>query len=739
MNSQQIHQGAPAVGSNHTIAATQALPPNNLIRQNTQIGARQRNIRNLQEARHWIDRVKVAPHIDPATDATINNVDANRQAWIDAMIDAVYDLDHCNDAPKMRAHFLTTGRSSFQGVEVEAACHVLVDVLIDHCRFGFRGVQKLNLLIHDSSKVAEDEMANCQARAQNVLVALRTWKSICKGMIEYPDKKWQLANAPLTTIRQKELESKNNIKKKNDANAGKYARDQLEATKQSSRGSVASRSPGATSAESPTASTPDSFGILPLQHGPSKQESTPQSTPRGRGSVPHGNSRATAESLGSSTTGRPQKAARAAQGLGSIPHDNADIVTEPLDLPTVEEHQDMSPKLEIFGLSSRRNIYIALEPLGISPIAGFSNESPIDGPSHKQPVKADASIAAGQKTYDELFSSFAPGIDEFNNCGIDLPVSVFPAGCFPLDYLTVRDPLSPAYEPRPLFQQAQSHSAPELKAAPHQSPTSHADKLPVPNFFAVHGPPSPVYEPHPAFQHVPPNRTSQPGGTAPQAQAPRIALHNDIPSGPSASSMFNHRNENVHNTNVNDFGNMGPCQFNNSYHAQHQTNNLDHHKYYIGQGGLEHIAAPLTPPPGPNRASSSMADAQPQNRVATSSTPTAKSAHLSTPLSQPVTTQPTMPQPMVHGNYSPIGSKRAREEEIDLAPSLPSRRLKLNKKGSYHYSEAMSSGSSEATIIDGNGSEGSGWQIQVGGGQEAESGAFMGEELIWCWGLGEFY
>jgi hypothetical protein len=725
MNSQQVHQGAPAVGSNHTIAATQALPPNNLIRQNTQIGARQRHIRNLQEARYWIDRVKVAPHIDPATDATINNVDANRQAWIDTMMDAVYDLDHCNDGPKMRAHFLTTDRSAFQDMEVEAACHVLVDVLIDHCRFGFRGVQKFNLLIHDSSKVAEDETVNCQARAQNVLVALRTWKSICKGMIEYPDKKWQLANAPLTTIRQKELESKNNIEKKNDANAGKYARDQLEATKQSSRSSVASRSPGATSAESLTASTPDSFGIPPLQHGPSKQESTPQSTPRGRGSVPHGNSRATTESLGSSATRRPQKAARAAQGLGSIPHDNVDIVTQPLDLPTVEEHQDMSPKLEEFGLSSRRNIYIALEPLENSPIGGFSNESPIDGPSHKHFVKADASIAAGQKTYDELFPSFAPGIDDFNNCGIDLPVSVFPAGSFPPGYLTVCDPLSPPYGPRPLFQQGRSHSAPELKAVPHQSPASHADEMPAPNFFAVHSPPPPVYEPHPAFQHVPPHRTSQSGGTAPQAQAPRMALHNDIPSGSSASSMFNHRNENVHNTNVNDFGNMSPCHFNNSYHAQHQTINFDHRKYYIGQGGLEHIVTPLTPPPGPNRASSSLADAQPRNRAATSSTPTAKSARLSTPLSQSV-----MTQPMVHGNYSPIDSKRAREEEIDLAPSLPSRRLKLNKKGSYHYSEAISSSSSEATIVDGSGSEGSGWQIQVGGGQEAEIGAFMGEELI---------
>jgi hypothetical protein len=212
-----------------------------------------------------------------------------------------------------------------------------------------------------------------------------------------------------------------------------------------------------------------------------------------------------------------------------------------------------------------------------------------------------------------------------------------------------------------------------------------------------------------------------------------MALHNDIPSGSSASSMFNHRNENVHNTNVNDFGNMSPCHFNDSYHAQHQTINFDHRKYYIGQGGLEHIAAPLTPPPGTNRASSSLADAQPQNRAATSSTPTAKSAHLSTPLFQPV-----MTQPMVHGNYSPIGRKRAREEEIDLAPSLPSRRLKLNKKGSYHYSEAMSSSNSEATIIDGSGSEGSGWQIQVGGGQEAGIGAFMGEELIECWGWGEF-
>jgi hypothetical protein len=285
MNAQQTYQDTPVTSSYYTFPVHRAFPPDDFVHRRGSDGTRQLAFSNVHDANNWLGAVKAHPCIDPATDPTIDMIDANRQVWVAAMVDAVHDLSHCKDGPKMKAHFLPSRKStSFQNLEVEAACHMLLDVLIQHCQHGFRDMRKFNLL-NQKSPVEDDKTVNCQGRANNVLVALRTWKSICKGMIEETDKKWQLVNAPLSTMNRKVLESMGNSKKKSNSSAGNTARKELQAIQQSSEAAAHSPSPQGAPADLSTAYSPTDSGIQLLpQHLP-PQDNTISLKPQDLGFV----------------------------------------------------------------------------------------------------------------------------------------------------------------------------------------------------------------------------------------------------------------------------------------------------------------------------------------------------------------------------------------------------------------------------------------------------------------------
>jgi hypothetical protein len=185
---------------------------------------------NGQDARKWLHSPSQGPYVQPADDTTITTVEQNRNGWVNAMVDAVYDINNCNDGDSMKKHFRPTHASYFQNLQVEAACQVLFDILIEQCRTGFRRLSR-----YDETKEKtchpDDKAANCVDRAGNVVAALRMWKSICKGMIEEDTKKWQLVNAPLKTVGRKHVEHNNNDRKSRTSKAGKVACETLETLK----------------------------------------------------------------------------------------------------------------------------------------------------------------------------------------------------------------------------------------------------------------------------------------------------------------------------------------------------------------------------------------------------------------------------------------------------------------------------------------------------------------------------
>ena len=192
--------------------STLAFPPDNFVHMVNADGGRQLAFGNVDEANGWL-HISLPPPMPPHQDSTISFVDLNRAHFVQELVDAVYDLRLCVDGPKMQNHFLPHGNSYFSNLEVEAACHVLLDCLIELCRTGFRGLRKFNM--HTLKRCPDaDKTANCFTRYTNTLNALRTWKSICKGMIEENAKKWQLVNAPLSMMGRKKTDKRGNRLKK---------------------------------------------------------------------------------------------------------------------------------------------------------------------------------------------------------------------------------------------------------------------------------------------------------------------------------------------------------------------------------------------------------------------------------------------------------------------------------------------------------------------------------------------
>jgi hypothetical protein len=680
MHNQQVHEVVPVVSSNNMLPTAPILPPNNPVHKNPQVGLRQQHFRNVQEAKKWIDRVKIPPHVDPDTDATINAVDANRQAWVEAMIDAVYDLQHCQDSAQMKAHFTPTHKSCFQDIEVEAACHVLADALVEHCRLGFRGLDKFNVLNNTVARNPVDETTNCYDRANNILTALRTWKSICKGIVEEADKKWQLVNAPLSTIKKKNTEASANTRKKVNAVAGKNARQQVMAIKQSGRASIASPSLG-TSAKLSHANTPDSFGVYQLQQAPSPQNTTISSAPHGLGSVSRAIARPTAGFFGRPTIGRSQTASTMRLGLEIVPHDNAVTATEPIDRPSQAGYQSNSSTLGDLGVVSDEQIADDVELRDEHLNEGFDGTNPFTGLSklsYDPHLDAEALFAGGLDGFGASCSSFGPTGDAFQMFEVDSPLRVYPAGLPSSDFLAMPSLLPPAYEQQSPFQDAPPYGAPQSTCVP------------------------------------------------PRAQTPFMPSNSLTSPCPSASAMNQNYGENVqHSPNSSDFGNTSNTSSHNHYNATHQS--IDQRTYYLGPGGL---AAPVIPTPVFSRTSSSMSNAQPRNDTHVNRAQDVSVASNT----QAAQTSNQAPQPIMHSNYTNVGSKRAREEQMNEAPLPQSRRTKRNDTGAYYSDDTCPSINTEDQVVSSHGdSESSGNLGPMAGDREAgngDRGASLDEDML---------
>lgn len=147
-------------------------------------------------------------------DTTIDQVIANREHFVSEMVQAVYNMEDIHDNLTFRAAamFVIGSTNQVSGHDVEAACRLLFDIIIDRCENGYRGPASIDRNLQKGDRIDRD--GTCEARMQNVITALRDWKSVCKEILSSDAKIEHLANAPANVWKDKKEQQKNNMLKK---------------------------------------------------------------------------------------------------------------------------------------------------------------------------------------------------------------------------------------------------------------------------------------------------------------------------------------------------------------------------------------------------------------------------------------------------------------------------------------------------------------------------------------------
>jgi hypothetical protein len=191
-------------------------PPEDFVHGWNAQGHFQMVFRDSAHAASWHNTVTMNPEVNPQSDATIAQVQAQRVHWIATMVHAVYNRTICTDGNKVLKMFDPDTTEYAQLLKIEAGCHALFYHVIARCRQGYRGMTKFNLLTgrgRTGDKDRADATANYLTCITNLVQALRGSKSICQEMILEESKAKRLANTPLMLCAKKGIEKRINYNK----------------------------------------------------------------------------------------------------------------------------------------------------------------------------------------------------------------------------------------------------------------------------------------------------------------------------------------------------------------------------------------------------------------------------------------------------------------------------------------------------------------------------------------------
>ncbi|KAI8942309.1 hypothetical protein NX059_000388 [Plenodomus lindquistii] len=183
---------------------------------------------DVNGAQQHRNRPKFKPHRDPNGDDTIELVASRREQNVADCIQAVYNLSDAQDNPESEGFTLfRRGSPNFIPFrDVEAACRVLVDCVIQQCKIGWTGHQNMDMT-NGSKSNKLDRDGSCQSRMENVISALREWKSICKDIVVSDASIRNVANAPMGLLIARRTAQRGNKRKKSDMDSGKAAAQEL--------------------------------------------------------------------------------------------------------------------------------------------------------------------------------------------------------------------------------------------------------------------------------------------------------------------------------------------------------------------------------------------------------------------------------------------------------------------------------------------------------------------------------
>jgi hypothetical protein len=162
---------------------------------------------DLRSAVNHRRSVKVQPRRDPKIDPTIAKVTSNVEQNVKVLMQAFSNTTKIEDSgktPKIVNQCRRGNPEAYTSIDVEAACRVVHQQLLDHCHDGFTGLSMHDKLRPGQKSIRKtiqqiDYDGSCEERFKQVVRTLNAWKSVCNGIILEEHKIAALVNAPATT------------------------------------------------------------------------------------------------------------------------------------------------------------------------------------------------------------------------------------------------------------------------------------------------------------------------------------------------------------------------------------------------------------------------------------------------------------------------------------------------------------------------------------------------------------
>lgn len=206
--SQIVNSKTPHLPTNQLAIVDQSTAPNtyttNIIPTNASTSPDR-----WHQAREYRRMVHQPPYINPRTDRTIANIEANAEFWVSQLMRSMLNTICVKDRDSSHAKrvFLPGG---YDPLLIESACREIFLSLLDRCRSGFRGPPSFNKALKPGRELDADRSATCQERLQNVVRVLMWNKRACKDVL-YEDWKIRLlVNHPLAYDKEKDSQKESN-------------------------------------------------------------------------------------------------------------------------------------------------------------------------------------------------------------------------------------------------------------------------------------------------------------------------------------------------------------------------------------------------------------------------------------------------------------------------------------------------------------------------------------------------
>ncbi|KAF2205441.1 hypothetical protein GQ43DRAFT_468113 [Delitschia confertaspora ATCC 74209] len=182
---------------------------------NDRMGYSQQFFGNTDGAIEYMNRVTALPTLRPRKDPSIAKIEMKFEKCAQEVFFAIVNLSGIIDDENSHViKYFKDGSEFCNYKHIEAISRIIVQEVIDRCKFGFRGSLMKDESKHASGVRLQDRTGTCKQRLANVVSALRVDKKICQDVLFDVSAIRLLTNAPLKYQMKKAVYKKSNKSRK---------------------------------------------------------------------------------------------------------------------------------------------------------------------------------------------------------------------------------------------------------------------------------------------------------------------------------------------------------------------------------------------------------------------------------------------------------------------------------------------------------------------------------------------